>query len=75
MAAHIVTVVAFDEGKETYRNTFKGRVNKKAEMHKAMETISTTGEIHTTEQNARAWAVWSYKAGEQYANRIGAIQK
>lgn len=75
MAAHIVTVVAICEGEETYRSVVKGRVHKKSEMLKAMATISTTGEIHTTEANAKAWAVWSYKSGEQYAIRTGVIQK
>lgn len=75
MTAHMVTVVATCDGVETYRTTFAGRCHKRAHMLEAMASIPTRGEIATTEANARAWAIWSYTAGEQSAYRVGSRAK
>jgi hypothetical protein len=44
-------------------------------MLRAMATITTTGEVLTTEENADTWAVWSYNAGDKFLNWDGTIQK
>ena len=53
-----------------------GKKNKEAKLREAcMQMCVTSGEVHVTEDNAKAWQVWDCAYGAKFATRGRVIYK
>ena len=72
---HIKAIVNGQIAAEVQGETKKRKEQELRDMVDTLKARKLSGEIWVTESNAKAWQVWGYRAGDQFAFRGRVVQK